>query len=128
MTGKWTDAEGVTYPVLVEFPVYYPDATEPTETAASVTVGDLLDENAPWLGFGEGYLMVTNLDNTITATGVVEHPMGEVAFDITISGTISAAGLEGVEAIIVPVKVIKNGQLIIRSNEVEYNANGTVIK
>ena len=86
MTGEWINPEdGLTYPVLVEIPVYYPDATEPSEIMSTVTVGGWGDED-PWLGFGEGTLTVTTVNNVVTATGIVQNPMAGVAIDITISG------------------------------------------
>jgi hypothetical protein len=86
MTGEWVnEADGLTYPVLVEVPVYYPEATEPSEIMSTVTVGGWGD-NDPWLGFGEGTLTVTTVDGVVTATGIVQNPMAGVAIDITISG------------------------------------------
>ena len=129
MTGIWTN-EGVDYPVLVEVPVYYPEATEPSEINSTVTVGDLEDENGPWFGFGEGTLTITTIGNTVTATGVVENPDAGIAIDITISGTLSQGptGVENLNGTVAPVKMIENGQLIIRNNGVEYNAQGAILK
>ena len=133
MSGEWVNPEdGLTYPVLVEVPVYYPEATEPSEIMSTVTVGGW-DDNDPWLGFGEGTLTVTteNISDSqklITAKGIVQNPMAGVAIDITISGKIIPNALENVETTVAPVKVIKNGQLIIIKNGVEYNVQGAVIK
>jgi hypothetical protein len=128
MTGEWVNpADGLTYPVLVEVPVYYPEATEPSEIMSTVTVGGWGD-NDPWLGFGEGTLTVTTVNDVVTATGIVQNPMAGVAIDITISGKIIPNALENVETTVAPVKVIKNGQLIIIKNGVEYNVQGAVIK
>ena len=129
MTGTWTN-EGVVYPVKVEVPVYYPGATEPSEINSTVTVGDLEDENGPWLGFGEGILTITTIDGVVTATGVVTNQGAGIAIDITISGTVpqGPTGVENLNGTIAPVKMIKNGQLIIRNNGVEYNAQGAVVK
>ena len=122
MTGVWTN-EGIDYPVLVEVPVYYPEATEPSEIYSTVTVGGWEDDD-PWLGFGEGTLTVTTVDNVVTATGIVENPGAGIAIDITISGTIVATGLENATVTVKPVKVLKNGQLIIEKDGVQYNAQG----
>ena len=133
MTGEWINPEdGLTYPVLVEVPVYYPEATEPSEIMSTVTVGGW-DDNDPWLGFGEGTLTVTteNISDSqklITAKGIVQNPMAGVAIDITISGKLIPSALENIETTVAPVKVIKNGQLIIIKNGVEYNVQGAVIK
>ena len=123
ITGEWINPEdGLTYPVLVEVPVYYPEATEPSEIMSTVTVGDF--DNGPWLGFGEGTLTITTVGDVVTATGVVQNPMAGVAIDITISGTIVTTDLDGVTVTAKPVKMIQNGQLIIIKNGVEYNAQG----
>ncbi len=128
MTGEWVNEEdGLTYPVLVEVPVYYPEATEPTEIFSTVTVGGWGDTD-PWLGFGEGTLTVTTVDKVVTATGVVQNPMAGVAIDITISGTIIETGVEDATVTVKPVKTIKNGQLIIVRDGKEFNAQGAVLK
>ncbi len=126
MTGVWTN-EGIDYPVLVEVPVYYPEATEPSEIYSTVTVGGWEDDD-PWLGFGEGTLTVTTVDNVVTATGIVQNPGAGIAIDITISGTIVTTGLENATVTVKPVKVLKNGQLIIIKDGVEYSAQGAVVK
>ena len=130
MTGVWKDSTGVEYPVLVEVPVYYPEATEPYEMYSTVTVGGMGDED-PWLGFGEGYLTITPEGEKITATGVVENPMAGIAIDITISGSLSqgpGTALENATVVIKSIKKIQNGQLIIEKGGVQYNAQGAVIK
>ena len=128
MTGEWVNPEdGLTYPVLVEVPVYYPEATEPSEIMSTVTVGGWGD-NDPWLGFGEGTLTVTTVGDIVTATGIVQNPLAGVAIDITISGTITSTGLENATVTVKSVKMIKNGQLIIEKGDVQYNALGQEIK
>ena len=130
MTGNWVNEEdGLTYPVLVEVPVYYPDATEPSEIMSTVTVGGW-DDNDPWLGFGEGTLTVTTVNNVVTATGIVQNPMAGVAIDITISGSIINVpdGVENITVTAKPVKMIQNGQLIIKKGDAQYNAQGAVVK
>ena len=130
MSGNWINPEdGLTYPVLVEVPVYYPEATEPSEIMSTVTVGGWGD-NDPWLGFGEGTLTVTTVDNVVTATGIVQNPMAGVAIDITISGSINnpGLGLENTTVTAKPVKMIQNGQLIIKKGDAQYNAQGATVK
>ena len=128
MTGNWVNEEdGLTYPVLVEVPVYYPEATEPSTILSTVTVGGWGDED-PWLGFGEGDLTVSTVDGLVTATGVVSNPSAGIAIDITISGKLSGedpgTALENATVVVKAVKLIKNGQLIIEKGGVEYNAQG----
>ena len=128
MSGEWVNEEdGLTYPVLVEVPVYYPEATEPSEIMSTVTVGGMGD-NDPWLGFGEGTLTVTTVDNVVTATGIVQNPMAGVAIDITISGSITPTGVENATVTVKSVKMIQNGQLIIKKGDVQYNAQGATLK
>ena len=127
MTGTWTDAEGLDYPVLVEVPVYYPEATEPYEIYSTVTVGGW-DDDENWLGFGEGYLTITEEGNKITAAGIVENAWAGIAIDITISGNLTTTGLENATVTVKSVKMIKNGQLIIEKDGVQYNVQGAILK
>ena len=128
MTGVWHNEEdGLDYPVLVEVPVYYPEATEPSEITSTVTVGGWEDDD-PWLGFGEGTLTVTTVDGVVTAAGIVQNPQAGVAIDITISGKLETTALENLQVTVKPVKMIQNGQLIIKKGDVQYNANGAVVK
>ena len=127
MTADWTDAEGVTYPVLVEVPVYYPEATEPSEIMTTVTIGGWGDED-PWLGFGEGELTVSTVDGVVTVQGLIENPYTDFAANVTISGKVPATALENIEVGVKPIKVIKNGQLFIIRGDVEYNAQGQMVK
>ena len=131
MTAEWTYAEdGVTYPVLVEVPVYYPEATEPSEMTCTVTIGGMGDTD-PWLGFGEGTLTITTVDGVVTAKGLVSNPYTGVAFDVTVSGKLpqgSGTGLDNVQVEVKALKTIKNGQLIIVRDGKEFNAQGAVVK
>ena len=131
MTANWTYAEdGVTYPVLVEVPVYYLTATEPSEMTCTVTIGDA-DDYDPWLGFGEGTLTITTVDGVVTAKGLVVNPYTKVAFDVTVSGKLPqgpGTGLDNVQVEVKTVKMIKNGQLIINRGGKAYNAIGVQVK
>ena len=128
MTGVWNNEEdGLDYPVLVEVPVYYPEATEPYEMYSTVTVGGMGDED-PWLGFGEGYLTITQEGDKITAAGIVENASAGIAIDITISGTVTPTGIENATVTVKSVKMIKNGQLIIEKDGVQFNAQGAIVK
>ena len=131
MTADWTYAEdGVTYPVLVEVPVYYPEATEPSEMTCTVTIGGMGDDD-PWLGFGEGTLTITTEGGVVTAKGIVANPYTGVAFDVTVSGKLPQGPGTGVDNINInakPVKMIKNGMLIINKGGREFNAQGAMIK
>ena len=127
MTADWTDAEGVTYPVKVEVPAYYPEATEPSEIMTTVTVGGMGDDD-PWLGFGEGVLTVSTVDGVVTVQGLIENVGTGFAANVTISGKVPTTALENIEVGAKPIKVIKNGQLFIIRGDVEYNAQGQMVK
>lgn len=130
MTANWTYAEdGVTYPVLVEVPVYYPEATEPSEMTCTVTIGGRGDTD-PWLGFAEGPLTITTVDGVVTAKGIIANPYTGVAFDVTVSGKLPnmEMGIDNININAKPVKMIKNGMLIINKGGREFNAQGAMIK
>ena len=131
MTANWTyEEDGVTYPVLVEVPVYYPAATEPSEMTCTVTIGGMGDTD-PWLGFGEGTLTITTVDGVVTAKGIVANPYTGVAFDVTVSGKLPqgpGSGLDNININVKPVKMIKNGMLIINKGGREFNAQGATLK
>ena len=133
MTADWTNpADGVTYPVSVEIPVYYPEATEPSSILSTVTIGGWGDTD-PWLGFGEGELNVVTVDGVVTAQGTINNPGTGFAANITISGKLPqdpgpGTGLDNVQVEVNTVKTIKNGQLIIVRDGKEYNAQGAVVK
>ena len=131
MTADWTYAEdGVTYPVLVEVPVYYPEATEPSEVTCTVTIGGD-DDDDPWLGFGEGTLTITTVEGVVTAKGLVVNPYTGVAFDVTVSGKLPqgpGTGLDNININVKPVKMIKNGMFIINRGGREFNAQGATVK
>ena len=129
MTGYWTDEENTTYLVKVEIPIYDPTATEPFERMANIKVGDFDADDAPFIGMVEDVITVTNANGVVTAAGVVSE--NGLAFDITISGTLPqgpTTGVDNINATVAPAKMIKNGQLIIRNNGVEFNAQGAVVK
>ena len=133
ITANWTYAEdGVTYPVLVEVPVYYPEATEPSEIRCTVTVGGWGDED-PWLGFGEGTLTITTVDGVVTVAGTVNNPGTGFAANVTISGKLPVqqdpeTGVDNIQVENTTVKVVEDGQVFIIRNGVKFNANGAVVK
>ena len=77
-------------------------------------------------------LTVTTVDGVVTATGVVSNPGAGLAIDITISGKLAGedpgTALENATVVVKAVKLIKNGQLIINKGDVEYNAQGAILK
>ena len=124
MSGEWVnEADGLTYPVLVEVPVYYPEATEPSEIMSTVTVGGWGDTD-PWLGFGEGTLTVTTVDGVVTATGIVQNPMAGVAIDITISGKLPV--VEPTKYTVTATVNPAEAGTVVGAGEYEENAEATL--
>ena len=127
ITADWTYAEdGLTYPILVEVPVYYPEATEPSDIPCAVTVGNIAGN---WLGFAEGELTITTAEGVVTVKGIVANSGTGVAFDLTISGKLPVES--AVDNVVVDgniVKTFENGQLVIIKNGVKVNASGAVVK
>ena len=126
MTADWTNpADSVVYPVKVELPIYDPNATEPVDALSMVKVGD----GETLLGVVDGeYLKVTTVEGVVTATGLVANPATGFAVNITISGKLPETAVDNIQVGVKAIKVIKNGQLIIINNDVEYSAQGQVIK
>ena len=129
MNGTWNDEENTTYPVQVEIQGFDETKAE-AEYMATVTVGDIVDENGPWLGSAEGEIVATIVDGVVTITGVLENPYTQVVLDVTISGKLpsGATALENLDTTVAPAKAIVNGQLVIIKNGVQYNAQGAVVK
>lgn len=128
MTADWTnEADGLTYPVKVEVLIYDPNVAEQPDAICNVVVGDLI--NDPWLGGVDGcYLTITTMEGVVTAKGVVTASNGGVALDLTISGKLPTTALDNIQVGNETMKVIRNGQLIIIKNDVEYNIQGAVVK
>lgn len=128
MTADWTnEADSLTYPVKVEVLIYDPNVAEQPDAICNVVVGDLI--NDPWLGGVDGcYLTITTVEGVVTAKGVVTASDGGVALDLTISGKLPTTALDNIQVGNETVKVIRDGQLIIIKNDVEYNIQGAVVK
>jgi hypothetical protein len=73
-------------------------------------------------------LTISTVDNVVTAEGLIENAGLGFAAYVSISGTIVESGLENATVTVKPVKVIKNGQLIITKGAAEYNAQGATVK
>ena len=92
MTGEWTDAEGVVYPVSAEVPGFDATVAEAVYSNVTVTVGGWGDED-PWLGFVQGDATITVVENVVTLTGVMSSWDG-LTLDVTISGSLPAIAPE----------------------------------
>ena len=110
MTGEWTDAEGVVYPVSVEVPGFDATVAEAVYKNVTVTVGGWGEED-PWLGFVQGDATVTVAENVVTLTGVMSSWDG-LNLDVTISGTLPEP-VEPVEMVGVVKRAVQNGDEVI---------------
>ncbi len=128
MTADWTnEADSVTYPVKVEVLVYDPNVTEQADAISNVVVGENIFSEI-WLAGVDGcFLNLTTVDGVITAKGVVTASNG-IALDLTISGKLPTTALDNIQVGNETMKVIRDGQLIIIKNDVEYNIQGAVVK
>ena len=71
---------------------------------------------------------VTTTGNVMTIEGEFTDNYTGTTYNVTISGTLTPTGVEDATVTVKPVKMIKNGQLIIEKDGVQYNANGAIIK
>lgn len=74
---------------------------------------------------------ITKEGNIATLTGTFTSTFTSDVYEVTISGVAPAdpaTALDNVTTTVAPVKTIKNHQLIININNVEYNAAGAVVK
>ena len=67
---------------------------------------------------------VTTTGNVMTIEGEFTDNYTGTTYNVTISGTLTPTGVEDATVTVKPVKMIKNGQLIIEKDGVQYNANG----
>ena len=75
--------------------------------------------------------VVATVDDVLTVTGKFKNKFVGATYNVTISGTLPqgpGTALENATVTIKSIKMIKNNQLIIRKGDVEYNANGQLIK
>ena len=75
--------------------------------------------------------VVTTVDNVLTVTGRFRNNYIGVSYNVTISGKLPQSpgtALDNVDVEAKTIKMIKNGQLIIIKNGVQYNVQGQVIK
>ena len=82
----------------------------------------------------EGEVTATVSEGVVTITGTFESGSGNV-YNVTISGTLPVVeepevptALDNIDSTVAPVKAIVNGQLIIKKGDVQYNAQGAVVK
>ena len=124
MEGQWSDGE-TTYPVLVDMPAFDPTVAE-ADITVTIQIGSWMDV---FYGAAEGLVHATVAENVVTLTGtLVSYTSGTWNINISAQLPKVPSGLENLDTTIAPAKVIKNGQLVIIKNGVQYNAQGAVVK
>ena len=130
LTATYT-IEEVTYPVLVNVNGF--EMAEGAKEYEGPQVSDLtiggMGDNDPWFdaAFGDKVTVTVN-GNSIVLVGQYESYATGNIYNVTISGNIQSTDLDNVQINVETVKVMKNGQLFIIKNGVEYNAQGKMIK
>ena len=130
LTATYT-IEEVTYPVLVNVNGF--EMAEGAKEYEGPMVSDLtiggMGDNDPWFdaAFGDKVTVTVN-GNSIVLVGQYESYATGNIYNVTISGNIQSTDLDNVQINVETVKVMKNGQLFIIKNGVEYNAQGKMIK
>ena len=130
LTATYTIEED-TYPVMVNVNGF--EMAEGAKEYEAPMVSDLtiggMGDNDPWFdaAFGDKVTVTVN-GNSIVLVGQYESYATGNIYNVTISGNIQSTDLDNVQINVETVKVIKNGQLFIIKNGVEYNAQGKMIK
>ena len=130
LTATYT-IEEVTYPVMVNVNGF--EMAEGAKEYEAPMVSDLtiggMGDNVPWFdaAFGDKVTVTVN-GNSIVLVGQYESYATGNIYNVTISGNIQSTDLDNVQINVETVKVMKNGQLFIIKNGVEYNAQGKMIK
>ena len=85
------------------------------------------DDFFSWMSYSA---TVTTENNVVTIAGEFDCMYTGNTYNVNISGKLpgDGTGLENIQVEAKPVKMIKNGQLIIEKNGVQYNVNGAVVK
>ena len=124
MEGQWSDGN-TTYPVLVDMSAFDPTVAE-ADIMVNIMVGSWLDV---FFGAAEGLVHATVAENVVTLTGtLVSYTSGTWNINISAQLPKVPSALENLDTTIAPAKVIKNGQLVIIKNGVQYNTQGAVVK
>ena len=85
------------------------------------------DDFFSWMSYSA---TVTTENNVVTIAGEFECMYTGNTYNVNISGQLpgDGSGVENVHVEATSVKMIKNGQLIIIKNGVQYNVNGAIVK
>ena len=126
LASTWT-YEDVTYPIAVRVNGYVKAEGMNEYEAPQVGELEIGDDNL-WFAYATTNLVAVVVDgDAFTVEGDFMSPMGDV-FAVMISGKLVGSGLDNIQLDAETIKVIKNGQMFIIKNSVEYNAQGAVIK
>ena len=130
LTATYT-IEEVTYPVIVNVNGF--EMAEGAKEYEAPMVSDLtiggMGDNDPWFdaAFGDKVTVTVNGNSIVLVGQYLSYATGNI-YNVTISGNIQSTDLDNVQINVETVKVMKNGQLFIIKNGVEYNAQGKMIK
>ena len=130
LTATYT-IEEVTYPVMVNVNGF--EMAEGAKEYENPMVSDLtiggMGDNDPWFdsAFGDKVTVTVNGNSIVLVGQYLSYATGNI-YNVTISGNIQSTDLDNVQINVETVKVMKNGQLFIIKNGVEYNAQGKMIK
>ena len=115
------------YPVKVYLSEYYAD--EEYYEYEGMQISELEIGNDDWNDYAiADAVVVTKEGNTLVLEGYYfSHNTGNT-YAVTISANLTSTGVENTTVIVNSVKTMKNGQLIIRNNGLEYNVQGAVLK
>jgi hypothetical protein len=91
---------------------------------SELTIGD--DDN--WYDFATANVVAVIKEGEVVTLEGEYFGVSGATYYVMITGTMDDTAVENVIATITAVKVIKNGQLIINKNGVEYNAQGATVK
>ena len=125
MTADWTSEDGVVYPVVVNVREF-----DATAFGVDHDIDFEIGRGETFLGMGDGVAAVFVEEGVVSIEAEVTAYNG-TAFSLMISGKLPqdpGTGLDNVKLNAKPVKMIKNGQLIIIKNGVEYNVQGAILK
>ena len=126
LASTWT-YEDVTYPIAVRVNGYVKAEGMNEYEAPQVGELEIGDDNL-WFAYATTNLVAVIVDgDAFTVEGDFMSSMGDV-FAVMISGKLVGSGLDNIQLDAETIKVIKNGQMFIIKNSVEYNAQGAVIK
>ena len=130
LSSTWTYEE-VTYPISAKVNGF--DLAAGTKEYEGAQIAELQiggdGENDPWLDFAVADMVAVVVEgNNIMLEGEFISYTTRDMYYVMISGALQSTGVDNVQVNVETMKVMKNGQLFIIKNGVEYNAQGKMIK